>query len=166
MALNSAQKTALKTDILANTEPVIVQALLDGNHGAIAVWYNELIIPDYWIFRAIVESDEIRDSIDAQDIADITTTDRGRAVDLLAIRQERGFSGANVRDRSAWDDIFSAAAGNNSQQAILALWTRPGTNAEKVFTLSTGTGATTALADTTSFQGDLSPRDISDSLNS
>lgn len=165
MALTPTQLTALKADILANTNPVVVQALSDGNAGNIAAWYNLASVPDYWIFRDFVPSDEIRDAIDAQDIADITTADRGRALDLLTIRQDRGFSGENVRDRSAWDDIFSAQAGDNSQQAIMLLWTRIATNAEKVFALSTGTGSSRATADTVSFRGSVSQIDISAALN-
>jgi len=166
MALNAAQKTLLRIDILASTDPIIIQALLDGNHGVIAKRYNENVVPDYWIFRNLVPSNEIRDAIDAQDIANITSADRGRAVDLLTIREERGFSGANARDRSAWDDIFSVAAGDNSQQAILVLWTRLATIAERVFALSTDTGATQATADTTSFQGPLTLDDVTKALNS
>jgi len=166
MALNAAQQVLLKADILASTDPIIIQGLADGNHGAIAKRYNENIVPDYWIFRNLVPSNEIRDAIDAQDIADITSSDRGRAVDLLTIREERGFSGANARDRSAWDDIFSVASGDNSQQAILVLWTRIATITEKVFALLTDTGVTSVTADTTSFQGKLSLRDVTNSLNS
>ena len=166
MALTSGQLTTLKADILANTDPAVIQALADGNDGAVAEWYNLDAAPDYWIFRDLVPSDEVRDAIDAQNIADMTSADRDRTVLLLGIRSDRGFSGANTRDRSAWDDIFSTAAGDESQQAILALWSRAASNTEKVFVLGTNTGATSALADTTSFQGDITFRDVRDALNS
>lgn len=164
--LTAAQLTDLKTDIQANADPTVVQAISDGNHGAIAAWYNQDASPDYWIYRELVEADEIRDSIDVQDLADITDTDRGRVVDILAVRSERGFSGADARDRSAWDDVFSAASGDNSQQAIAVLWTRIATNSEGVFALSTGSGANAANADTTSWQGELSSSDVTNALNS
>jgi len=166
MALNASQQVLFKVDILASTDPIIIQGLADGNHGVIAQRYNESVVPDYWIFRELVPSDEIRDAIDAQNIADITSADRGRVVDLLTIRQERGFSGADARDRSAWDDIFSTAAGDESQQAILVLWTRLATIAERAFALLTDTGVSAATADTTSFQGNLSSLDVTNALNS
>lgn len=166
MPLTPAQLTTFKDDIEANTDPVVVQGLSDGNDGDIANWYNLEANPNYWIFRNLVSSDEVRDAIDAKNIADLTTADRGRTVDLLNIRLERGFSGSNPRDRSAWDDIFSAASGNESQQAILALWTRLSSNGENVFALWTGDGVAAATADTTSFQGSISSRDVRDALNS
>lgn len=166
MSLTTAQLQALKTDIEANTEPTVINALAAGDAGAIANWYNLAASPDYYLFKETVSSDEIRDLIDAQNIADITDADRGRCVDLLAIRADRGFSGANARDRSAWDDIFSAATGDESQQAIAAYWTRLATNAEKVFSLATGSGANAANADTTSWQGSLRHQDVSAALQS
>lgn len=166
MSLTPAQLTTLKADIQGNTDPTVVQALADGNIGGVANWYNQDASPDYWIFRRDVEANEVRDVIDVQDMADITDTDRSRAIDILAIRAETGFSGENARDRSAFDDVFSAAAGDNSQQAINALWTRLATNGEKVFKLDTGTGATAGAADTTDWQGNLSVSDINNALNS
>lgn len=166
MPLTPAEEALLKTDIEANTEQVVVTALAAGDDGAIATWYNLDAIPDYWLFRNDVPSAEVRDAIDAHDIINMTDGDRGAVVDLLNIRLERGFSGAVDRDRSAWDDAFSTAAGDNSQQAILLLWTRLATNGEKVFSLSTGDGANVANADTTTFQGDLTNNDIRDALNS
>ena len=166
MALSPTQLTQLKTDILANTDQQVVDGIANGDFGSIASWYNENASPDYFIYRDAVSSNEVRDVIDAQNIADITDADRGRCVDLLAIRAERGFSGESATDRSAWDDIFSAASGDESQQAINALWSRLATNAEKVFSLSTGSGANAANADTTEWQGYLSFAEVNNALNS
>ena len=162
MALTPAQKTTLKTDVESN--PDVASDLANGDYGAIAAYYNANASPDYHIYRGSVSSNEVRDVIDAQNIADITDADRGRCVDLLAIRADIGFSGANARDRSAWNDIFSAANGDESQQAIAALWTRLATRGEKLFTLSTGSGADAANADTVSFEGSLSPSVIADAV--
>ena len=166
MELTPAQLATLKTDIQGNTDPVVVQALSDGNDGRIADWYNITATPSYWIYKSQVASDEIRDVIDAQNMVDIISADRERVMDMLNLRSSKGFSGENARDRSAWDDVFSAAAGDESQQAIAALWTREGTRGEQVFTLSTGTGADADNADTVSFQGALSYQVIRAALNS
>lgn len=166
MTLTNTQLQTLKTDIQANVDATVVQALADGNIGAVKDWYNQTASPDYYIYRDKVESEEIRDAINANNIVNITTADLERTQALLEIRAERGFSGADVDDRAAWDDVFSATAGDQSQQAIAALWSRLATNAEKVFALSTGNGAAAATADTTEWQGTLSLTDVSNALNS
>lgn len=166
MSLTAAQLTTLKADILANTDPAVTTALANGDSGAVATWYNLEASPAYHIYKQLVSSDEIRDVIDAVNIVNITAADLDRVQALLEIRADRGFSGANARDRLAWDDVFSSATGDESQQAIAALWTRLATNAEKVFALSTGNGASAATADTTSFQGSLSFQDINAALQS
>jgi len=60
MSLTAAQKTALKTDILANTNTVLYQGVStqiklvpntsDGNQ-AVADWYNQLASPAYIVWR-------------------------------------------------------------------------------------------------------------------
>lgn len=164
MALDASQLAAYKADILANTDPVIVQALSDGANNVITNWYNEDVSPDYWIYRDMVPTENVRDAINANDLVNITTADSDRVIKLLSVRQERGFSGADADDRAAWDDVFSAAAGDKSQQAIAALWTRTATNIEKLFSLSTGSGVDAANADTTSFQGAVTLQDTRDAL--
>lgn len=166
MTLTAAQLTALKTDIQGNSDQTIINALAAGDNGAIATWYNQVASPDYHVYEPTVSSDSIRDAINANDIANITDADRGRAVDLLAIRADRGFNGADADDRAAWDDIFSTVAGDKSQQAILALWTRLANRVEKVLSTNTGTGADVANADTLDFAGTITYQEVGAALTS
>lgn len=168
MALTQAQLQTLKTDILANTDPEVIAALAAGSNNAIADWYNQLASPSYWLYRSGVSAEELSNAINLQNMADITAADSDRVMKLFNLRTFNGgeFHGDVESDRTAWDDVFSAAAGDESQQAIAALWQRTGTYAEQVFSLGTGTGADAANADTTSFQGLLSSNDVIAALNS
>ena len=168
MALTDEQKTTLKADILAHTDPVVVQALSDGANGVIADWYNLDAVADFWIFRRNVTAKEVSDAINLKNMVDITAADSDRVVKIFQLRSFDGgeFHGDVASDRTAFDDAFSAAAGDESQQAIAALWQRLATNAEKLYSLSTDTGATSATADTTAFQGSLSHVDIQQALAS
>lgn len=153
MALTDAQLTTLGNDIRANSNQTVIDALAAGAIGVIRDWYNGDASPNYWIYRGMVPVSEVRNAIDSQNLVDITTADLERAQALLDIRAEIGFYGTNSRDRSAWDDVFSAAAGDESQQAIAALWTKLATELEKAFKLDTGTGAAND-ADTSSVVGE------------
>ncbi len=164
MSLTPSQLTTWKADI--ETNPDVAADLAAGNLRAISDYYNGDASPDYWIYRSSVPADEVRLSIDAQDIADITEADRGRCVDLLALRADVGFSGGDARDRSAWDDIFSAANGDNSQQAIALLWARLASRVEKLLATGANTGASRALADTAGFEGTVSPSAVRLALES
>ncbi len=149
--------------IRASDDPDIVQALDNGDTGAIARRANEPNDPIYVIYRNAIAANEIRVAIDSQDVVDITDGDRGACVDLLDIRRDTGFSGANPRDRSAWADIFSTAAGTNSREAIEGLWPKIATLAEQIYSLATGTGEISD-PDTTSWQGIVSSNDVSQAL--
>ena len=144
----------------ANTDQTVIDALADGSNNVLLGWYNQTAVPDYWIYRATVPTSDVRDSINMQNLADITAADLDRVEAMLNIRSERGFDGSDDSDRSAWDDVFSAAAGDESQQAIALLWARIALNVETVFKTSTGTGADRANADTTTFQGSASIQDV------
>ena len=166
--LTPAQLALLKADILANTNQAVIAGLNNGDSGGIAAWYNLDAAPEFWAFRYNVTAKEVSDAIHLDEVANITSADSDRAVKLFQIRSFDGgqFHGNSASDRAAWDDVFSAAAGDASQQAIAALWQRPATNAEKVFALGTNTGVSAATADTTSFQGSVNVQDISSALAS
>lgn len=171
---NEIDYPAFKTDIEGNTDQAVIDALAAGDSGAIAAWYNQDASPAHWVFRCLVSVGEIRQAIDAHNLVDITSADLDRVMALLELRggsgaqggNEIGFSGEVETDRTAWDDAFSAAAGDESQQAIALLWTRVATYAEQVHALGTGTGADAANADTSSWQGTVTFSDVNKALES
>lgn len=164
--MTPAQLQTFATALQAETDQTIVGALAAGANNEIVTWYALDASPDYWIYRKSIPAKEVADAINLQNIVDITATDKDRALAMFAIRNLDGgeFSGEVASDRSAWDDVFSAAAGDESQQAIAALWTRPANNFEKVFALSTGSGADAANADTSEIQGVPSLQNVRDAV--
>ena len=162
MPLTDAQVVVLNTDIDANSGVGgEFENVPQNSDGAVTIRdaYNANASPDYWIFRQNIDESELRMAINPNDMVNITATDKDRALALLEIRRDVGFDGTIQDVRDAWDDVFSAAAGDKSQQAIAALWRRLSTRGEKLFTLSTGAG-TNADPDTTSFQGNITISDV------
>ena len=167
MAMTTAQLATFKAAIDAETDGELVGYRVSGADNSIAEWYSANASPDYWILRDDVPSEEVANAINLQNMADITTADSGRAVQFFQIRAVNGggFHGSNASDRTAWDDVFSSAAGDESQQAIAALWQRTATNVERVFAAGAGgagtsDGSSSANADITTFQGSVSSADV------
>lgn len=166
--LTDPQLITFGNHIRANSDPTVVAALPDVAAGGAAIirdWYNGQASPDFWVFHKYVESDEVRDVIDAQDVADMTANNRERANTLLSIRADRGFSGENSRDRSAFNDIFGGTAGEISRNAIAALWQRLANNVEQALRLNTGTGADSSNADTTSYLGEITHNEVREAIS-
>jgi len=164
--LSPSQLVTFGNHIRNNPNPTVVQDLADGNNNGLADWYNQIATPDYWIFRSQVTADELSNSIDLQDVANITSADSDRVLKMFQLRalSDSPFDGTNPRTRSAWDDVFSAAAGDNSQQAIDSLWRRLCTEGELVFALLSGAG-TNGDPDVTEFEGSLNSNDVTDALS-
>ena len=174
--LTDSQKTALKADILANTDQQVIDGLTNGDNGAIAAWYNEFASPAYFVWRPNVPASVIADIIELDDVANITDTDGARLVRFFDIRSNNGgnFHGDRFSDREAFADVFSAAAGDQSETAIAKSWYRQATNAEKLFSLGTQPGtepsakdvAVDAGPDELTFQGAITFQDVGAALNS
>lgn len=157
--LDDAQLVILRADYDLEIQPGGDLENAAGDNTGITAYYNSPGI--VWIFRSKVSTAELSDAIDLQDIANITAADSDRVIKMFTIRQANGgnFNGRDPRTRSAWSDVFSTAAGDNSQQAIIALWRQLATNCEDLFLLSTGAG-TNPDPDTTSFEGLITIDDI------
>jgi hypothetical protein len=163
MALTLAQLTAFKDDIQANPDQTVIDALALGAHNTIANWYNGETA-DFWIFKQLVPLAEVSEAIELDDVANMTTGDNEKLKTFFTIRSSGVFA-TKLADRSGFDDIFSAAAGDDSQQALIALWKRLATEAEKLFSGGTGAGTNGDPADGV-FEGNVSSRDVTDALNS
>ena len=164
MTLTTAQKTTLKADILANANQTVIDALAAGAHNAIAAWYNQLASPDFYVFRTLVPLAEVSAVIELDDVASMTAGDNEKLKTIFAIRQSGVFA-SKLTDRAGFDDIFSAAAGDDSQQALAALWKRKATETEKLFASGAGVGTIGDPADAV-FEGNVFSGEITSSLNS
>lgn len=164
MSLTPSQLTTLKTDILANTDPAVIQAVTDGANNVIADWYNQEASPAYIVYRPKVSRDEMAQAIELDDVANITDADSARLVRFFDLRPD-GFYGELASERAGFDDVLSSAAGDDSQQAVAALWKRSATYGEKALANGTGAGSD-ADPDTMGFEGAVSANDVRDALNS
>jgi hypothetical protein len=141
----------------AETDPELVGYRVAGASNAIANWYNQQQSPDYWIYRNLINIEEVQAAIELDDVVNMTTADVEKLNSIMNLRANAGFNGSKQSTRDAFDDVFSAAAGDDSQQAIAALWTRVANRIEVVF----ATGAGTAInPSTTTFIGEVFPNDV------
>jgi len=143
MSLTNPQLITFKADILANTDSEVITARNVGNNSAIAEWYSRENIIDFWIFKKLVSIDEVSEVIELDDVANMTAGDNVKLNTFFNIRQGGVFAN-KASDRDGFDDIFSATAGNDSQQALKVLWQRLATNIERLFATGTGTNAVPA----------------------
>ena len=157
--LDDAQLVVLRADFDVETQPGGDLENVGGDNTGITNYYNTP--GNVWVFRSKVTTGELSNSIDLQDIVDITSADSDRVLKMFTIRASNGgsFDGRDLRTRSAWNDVFSAAAGDKSQQAIALLWQQIATNCEDLFLLSTGPGIESD-PDTTSFEGSIDIDDV------
>ena len=139
--LTDAQLATFKSDIESNTDTVVVAALAAGANNAIADWYSLVASPDYWVFKNVVPISEVSSVIELDDVANMTSGDNEKLKTFYAIRSESGVFASKQTDRDGFNDIFSSAAGDDSQQALVALWKRLANNLEELFATGAGTNA-------------------------
>lgn len=163
MALTPAQLQTLKTDIESNTDQTVIDALAAGANNAIAAWYNQTASPDYYVYKNVVPINEVSAAIELDDVANMTTGDNEKLKTFYALRTQSGVFASKQSEREGFDDIFSAAAGDDSQQALIVLWRRLASNAEKLFATGTGTSGDPSVM---AVDGAISLQDVRDALAS
>lgn len=151
--LTTAQIATLKADILANPDLNSKPNSGDGAD-AIAMLYNAVAAPDYWVFRSSVGVAELGDAIDATELVGLTT---GKLTQLQVLLGFGALNPSLLNRRSALDQIFSASSGTITRPALAVLWRRKATRLEKL--LATGSGSTGSPA-TMGYEGVISYTDI------
>lgn len=147
VALSPAQRTALKADILANTDTL--QAYTDGNLEQLAALYNAPASPSFWVWRTSVSRADIYTRQNDLPVAgaqtgfwDWTTYKNQGVAEQNAWTQMfmddvANFSLVNVRDGIA--KIFTGSAAANAQRDhCLAIGRRLSSRLEKLFAVGTG----------------------------
>ncbi len=160
MALTPEQQTVLKTHIEANTDPVIVQALLDGASSLIAAEYNKLASPDYYCWRTSMLVAEIRELVDWDEVVSRTTNDL-LAFQILTSTNSVNPSNASVRQ--AFTSIFSGGQGVNSRTALANAAKTTVSLVEKVLALQSAVGDSDN-PDNFGFEGIIGHTEISKAL--
>lgn len=171
MSLTAQQKTTLKADIAAdatlNAKPRTEDGYID-----IAAAYNANAVPDFWVWRTNVTRDELvgGTSVDGTTFAWTGTGYIGRSQGERDAFRDMFNSGGQVNPslasvRTAFGDIFSGgtAPAPANRTHLLTVSRRKAHRVEKLF--ATGTGST-AVPAVLSYEGDLTPQDVLDALNS
>lgn len=161
MNLSESQIAALKSDILGNSDPVISQALIDGNNNAIVEWYNETT-PGYRVWRSSLSRTEIYSVVDWSEIVNVGTGDLLAFQVMLA---EGVVAPSNANVRGGISSIFRLSGNGsapNTNSALLAAASRDATRAEKLF--SSGGAGTSANPATMEAEGSLSLQNVRDAL--
>ncbi len=158
MSLTPEQLVTFKADIDANTNATVIAARNAGNNRAISDWYSLDNADGHWVFKIVVPLEEVSRAIELDDVANMTTNDNEKLKTFFVIRPDGVFAN-KATDRDGFDDIFSAAAGDDSQQALIALWKRLSTNIERLFATTPGAG-TNADPATLVVEGGASLQDV------
>ena len=139
MAMTTEQLVTFAAHIEANEDADVVAALAAGNNNAIVDWYNQTASPSVWVFKHSVDVDEVRRSLDWDEVLDDT--------DGLTVRQQFGFNvlmhngtydPTELNNRNGLIKIFPSSM-PNTRAAMLEDATRTATRAEAVF-IETATG--------------------------
>jgi hypothetical protein len=155
--LSTAQFQALKTAILAETDPTFVAYRTQGATGAMASFFNELASPVFYVWRSNYTSEQIATAIDngITQLDALTASKRDsllwwadRSHDMtLATAQ------AAVNDLCGSQNMLKAAVLDGGKRALL--------RGEKLF--SSGTGSLAAPGFTT-YEGSISNADVVSAL--
>lgn len=170
-ALTPAQLTTLRADINANTATIPagipdcgnyvglqaknVPNVTDGNL-CLARFYNTDSNPAFIVWKTNVPLVTVGNTFNPTDLAGLTSLNTQRLQNLAAWLTT-GVNPSLASVRQFFDDIFSGAGGANTRTALLALWKRTATRAERLYATGTGSDATPGLL---VFEGSLSGSDV------
>lgn len=181
MPMTRYQLVALRADILASVDPLVVAARDGRNDTEMARLYNLPAAPSWWVWRTAVRVDEVFDGVAVANYYPVPApdgtaawTNRGIACQikfdmlrLLLARETLDPSRARTRNslEAALTDIPSGNNGNLRQggwSAVQPLLRREATRAERLFVTGAGTDVDPGRA---VFAGEVSTDDIGRALN-
>lgn len=175
MALTSAQKTSLKSDIAANANTVTyngsstaINALPNDTeaNALIAGWYNGQASPSFTVWKSSVTLTELGDAFNGTEFSGLSSLNVTR-LQGIAMYAPQGINPSRADRRAMLDDVFSGAGGTVTRPALLVLYKKLATYAQKLF--STGTGSDASPATMASNVGNtftLTGNDVLDARNS
>ena len=145
--MTPAQISALRPIVLA--EPSLAQAVLTGQDSVIAAWCNALADPAVIAWKTSITTQQIGEAMNSTEVGGLTTANTNR---LMVMESYSGgtFNPSRADTRAGFDGVFSGAGGVLTRAALLVLYKRSATRAEKA--LATGTGSDASPA-TLTFEG-------------
>lgn len=145
--LTGAQLTALKAHIQADGALSALPSNSDG-HFAVAAAMNLPASPNFTIWKKMVPLGEIANAINGTELAGLSSLNHTRLQTVVTLTNAaEGANPSKADQRAFWDDIFSGAGGTNTRAALLALWKKLATRAEKLFSTGAGSDASPATTD-------------------
>jgi len=157
--MTDIQLQTLVAAIRASTDPVVIAARTARNDAKLAEIYNAASSKIVWKTR--VSNDDIGDAMNGTEVAGLSSLNMQRA-QLLANYSSGWQNPTRADRRAAFDQIFSGAGGAITRAALAALWRRPASLVESLFTTGTGTDASPA---TLGWEGPVQVSEISRALN-
>jgi len=163
--MNSAQLSTLRADILASFPLVPMN---DDGHLQIALAYNQLAVPDYWVWRTNVTKGEYVQTTSADGTTfnwtgtGFVTRSIGERDAWREVFNSEGMCNPSLGNvRQAFRDIFSGSTepAPANRTHLLAISRRLATRAEKLFAVGLGTAAAPS---TMTFEGNVRYSDISE----
>lgn len=150
--------------IRANEDAAIVAAVAAKDYKTIAGWYNQPASPDCWVFVSAVSVDEVRRSLDWDEIEDDTKMTPQRQFMFNVLFANGSYEPPEVNNRQALIRIFPTAM-PNCRAAVLADATEKATRAEQVFAVAGtgpggGNGSAQAQSAVRGWQGEVDNRDV------
>ena len=169
MSLTAAQQQTFKADILANTDPVVSGALLGGDAGLIASWYNTTASPDYWIWKDNLVLDEItNDGFDWVRV-DNLTIGKARIWEWMFANDAKSINPSKPNVREGIIETWKGTAADLAvRESIWLHCQTPATRVKQLFSVGSGTAAAqdgTGPA-TTELTSDISYYDVAVALQS
>ncbi len=155
--MTSSQLTTLKADILADPVLSLIDHTSTAGYIQLAAVYNAQASPTFTVWKTNVSIGDVGKNFSSSELGGLTSANLQR-LQTLAQYRASGVNPTLATDRAFFDDVFSGAGGTNTRAALLILWKRLATRAEKLFATGTGSDAVPA---TLSFEGIVSPNDIS-----
>ena len=140
--MTPAQLTQLRTAIDADQ---VLSAYPNNSDGAydMAQFLNQPTSPAFIVWKTSATIADTTKAFNGSEWAGMTSANHTR---LQTVRQwlEDSYDASRADIRAMFNDVWSGAGGANTRTALLAVWKRTATKAEKIFASGTGSDASPA----------------------
>jgi hypothetical protein len=157
MPLTTAQLATLKTAINADGT-LSALPLTSASSLIIRDAFNAPASPAFTVWRTNVGITETGASFNGSEWAGMTSANHTR-LQTVAQYADAGYNAAKADIRAMFNDIWSGAGGTLTRAALLVLWKRLATRAEKLYATGPGTGSDASPA-TLVFEGAITADEV------
>ena len=127
---------------VVQAEPSLAQAVLTGQDNVIAAWLNALAVPPFIVWKTSITKNQVGEAMNSAEVGGLTTANTNRLMVMQAYSE--AFNPSRADTRAGFDGVFAGAGGVLTRAALLALYKRSATRAEKVLAVGNGLDATPA----------------------